>query len=187
MKFKKAKEIFDAYNTEWKDHHIYAHGIRVMDYCTEVYKEMNPDNAYMIDLSLAAKYHDIGKILFSPKLISGGYTFTEKDIKLFKKHVKRSYEILKAFYGDGSIAEIALHHHERMDGSGYFKGLKGEEIPLGSRIIAVCDTYDAMFRHYNRKTKEQAVEELKKLKKTQLDEKVVDIFLETIGHKDEYH
>ncbi|MDP2908610.1 MAG: hypothetical protein Q8N77_02275, partial [Nanoarchaeota archaeon] len=57
--------------------------------------------------------------------------------------------------------------------------------PLGSRIIAVCDTYDAMFRHYNRKTKEQAVEELKKLKKTQLDEKVVDTFLKIMGDKNE--
>lgn len=185
MKFKKAKKIFDDYNTKWKDHHIYAHGTRVMDYCTEVCKEMNIDKIYRIDVSLAARYHDIGKILFSPKLLASGYIFTEREITLFKRHVKHSYEILKAFYGDGPITEIALHHHERMDGSGYFKGLKGEEIPLGSRIIAVCDTYDAMFRHYNRRTKEQAIEELKRLKGAQLDDKVVDAFLKMIRGKNE--
>ena len=91
-----------------------------------------------------------------------------------------SHDILKAYYKDDLIASLVLYHHEKFDGSGYLKGLKGNDIPLGSRIITVCDAYDAMFRHYNRKTEEEARQELKNNKGKHFDEKVVDAFLKTL-------
>lgn len=180
MKFKKAKRLFDEYNTDWADHHVYSHGIRVMKHATKVCEELNIDKYQTIDIELAAKYHDIGKVKCPPHLLEGDLKFTKKDIKTFKKHAKYGYDILKSFYGDDSIANLVLYHHEKIDGSGYLKGLKGDKIPLGSRIITVCDAYDAMFRHYCQRTKEEAIQELKKFKGKHFDEKIVDIFLKTI-------
>lgn len=180
MRFKKAKELFDKYNTEWKDHHVYQHGMRVMKYAMDVCEELCLEGSYGIDIQLAARYHDIGKIKFPPKMNVPYRKFTKKDIKIFKKHVKYSYDILKSFYGDDSIASLVLYHHEKTDGSGYLKRLKGEEIPLGSRIIIVCDAYDAMFRHYCQRTEEEAIQELQKFKGTHFDEIIVDIFLKVL-------
>lgn len=180
MKFKKAKELFDKYNTEWKDHHVYTHSMRVMQHSMKVCEELGTEKSYGIDIELAARYHDMGKIKFSPRMHVPYRKFTRRDINIFKNHVKYGYEILKSFYGDDSIATLVLYHHEKPDGSGYQKGLKGEEIPLGSRIITVCDAYDAMFRHYSQKTKEEAIQELKKFRGKHFDEKVVDAFLKIV-------
>lgn len=188
MKFKKAKQLFDDYNTNWVSHHVYEHGMRVMKHSMKVCKELGINDMYDIEIQLAARYHDIGKIKYPKEMWDPNKKFTKKEIKMFMNHVKYSHDILKAFYGDRCcIADLVLYHHEKMDGSGYLKGLKGEEIPLGSRIITVCDAYDAMFRHYCRKTEEEAEQELKRRKGTFFDEKVVEAFLKIIIKKDENH
>ncbi len=181
MKFKKAKQLFDKYNTEWIDNHIYAHGMRVMRHSMKVCEELGIKDTNATYIQLAARYHDIGKMKYSPEMWEQNRIFTKKEIKTFMNHVKYSYDILKSFYGDEDIATLTLYHHERIDGSGYLKGLKGEEIPLGSRIITVCDAYDAMFRHYCRKTEETAIQEFKKYKGKYFDEKIVDVFLKIIS------
>jgi len=184
MKFKKAKQLFDKYNTEWADHHVYAHGMRVMKNAMRVCEELGIKDMHAIEIQLAARYHDIGKMKYPPEMMGEKKKFTKKEIKIFKNHVKYGYDILKGFYGKQyCIADLVLYHHERMDGSGYLKKLKGEEIPLGSRIITVCDAYDAMFRHYNQKTERQAIREIKKHRGTCFDEKVVDAFLKVIQQK----
>lgn len=180
MKFKKAKQLFDEYNTKWEDHHLHAHGMAVMENSMKICEELRLDRWQSINIQLAARYHDIGKIMFPERMTDPNLKFTKRDIRRYKKHAKYSYDILKGFYGDDSIAKLALYHHERMDGTGYLKGLKGEEILLGSRIIAVCDAYDAMFRHYCLKTKEEAIRELKNAKGKHFDEKIVDAFLEIL-------
>lgn len=177
MKSGKAKELFKKYNTEWKDHHVYVHSLRVMNNAVKVCKILKIPNRKNIEL--AAKYHDIGKMMFLPWLLVEKRKFTEKDIQRFKDHAKYGYEILKIIYND-PIARLAFYHHEKLDGSGYPEGLKGEEIPLGSRIITVCDSYDAMFRHYNLKTEEQTIQELKYQSGKQLDKKAVDALLKII-------
>ncbi len=183
MKFKKSKQLFDKYNTEWVDHHIYAHGMRVMKHSMKVCEELGIKDVNAAYIQLAARYHDIGKIKYPPEMLGEKKVFTKKEIKTFMNHVKYSHDILKGFYGDRDedIATIVLYHHERIDGSGYLKGLKGEEIPLGSRIITVCDAYDAMFRHYCRRTEEDALLEIEKHKRTFFDEKIVDVFLKIIS------
>lgn len=185
MKFKKAKQLFDKYNTEWVDHHVYAHGMRVMRHSTKISEELGIKDINATYIQLAARYHDIGKIKYPAEMWEHNRIFTKKNIKKFMNHVKYSHDILKGFYGDDDIARLVLYHHERIDGSGYLKGLKGEEIPLGSRIITVCDAYDAMFRHYCLKTEEQAIAELKNNKGKCFDEKVVDAFLKIVKCKNE--
>ncbi len=154
--------------------------MKVMEYATHVCEELGLERLQRIDIELAAKFHDIGKIKFSPEMLDERKKFTKKEFERFKKHAKYGYDILKNFYGDDSIASLVLYSHEKMDGTGYPKGLKGENIPLGSRIITVCDSYDAMFRHYSKKTKEEAIQELIKGKGKHFDEKIVDIFLRLI-------
>ncbi|HEY8405597.1 MAG TPA: HD domain-containing phosphohydrolase, partial [Acholeplasma sp.] len=97
------------------------------------------------------------------------------------------YKILKAADGYSDLARYALTHHERMDGKGYPQGLKGNEIPLISRIITICDSYEAMTanRPYRKAlTKEAAIDELIKHSGTQFDEKLVKIFIEQVVPKD---
>ena len=185
MKFKKAKQLFDEYNTKWVYHHVYDHGMRVMKNSMKICEELGIKDTNATYIQLAARYHDIGKIKYPEKMWEQDKVFTKKEIKIFMNHVKYSYDILKSFYGDRDedIATLVLYHHEKINGSGYLKGLKGEEIPLGSRIITVCDSYDAMFRHYCRKTEEQAVQELKAGKGKHFDEKIVDVFLKIINNK----
>lgn len=179
MKPEKAKELFKEYNTKWKDHHVYAHSIRAMNHAVRICKILKTKNDYGKEVAIAAKYHDIGKIVFPSWLLVEKKRFTEEDIQRFKDHVKYSYEILKIIYND-PLAKLAFYHHEKLDGSGYPRGLKGEEIPLGSRIITVCDAYDAMFRHYNLKTEEQTIQELKDGKGHHFDEKAVDALLKIL-------
>lgn len=185
MRFKKAKKLFDEYNTKWKDNHVYSHGMKVMGDAIEICEELNIERSHSINIQLAARYHDIGKIMFPERMADPNLRFTKRDIRRYRKHAKYSYDILKGFYGNDSIAKLALYHHEKIDGSGYPKGLKGEEIPLGSRIITVCDAYDAMFRHYCQKTKDQALKELEDNKGAHFDEKVIDAFLKILEGKNE--
>lgn len=181
MKFKKAKKLFHEYNDlRGKDNHTFEHCLRVEMYSEMLCDKLGLERTAKIDIVLAARYHDIGKICLPEKLLDENHKFTKRDLKKVQKHAKKGYNILKAFYGNENIAGIVLHHHERIDGSGYPKKLKEEEIPLGSRIIAVADTYDAMSRHYCLKTEEEAIAELKKNKGKHFDEKVIDAFLEII-------
>lgn len=177
MRHKKAKKLFDKYNSDWKTDHVYEHSIRVMNYASKICEELEIGGEEKKIIELAAKYHDIGKLSYTPIMLSLTRKLTLKEIKLAKKHSKYGYKILKAVHKDDSIAKLVLYHHEKIDGSGYPKGLKGEKIPFGSRIITVCDAYDAMFRHYNKKTEKEAIQELKDNSGTHFDKKIVEAFL----------
>ncbi len=100
-----------------------------------------------------------------------------------KRHPEIGYRIARASHKLARIADYILTHHERWDGAGYPKGLKGEDIPLLSRILAVADAYDAMTedRVYRKAmSKEQAVEEIRRNAGTQFDPLIANIFIETI-------
>ena len=95
-------------------------------------------------LADAALYHDIGKLPFAVRYLETTSLFTERERQEMKRHPVDGYHILLRNGFSQESALIVLHHHERWDGSGYPLGLKEEEIPLGSRLIAIADSYDAM-------------------------------------------
>ena len=140
--------------------------------------ELNKDLREKLILLVAV--HDIGKIAIDTEVLNKKDPFTPEEWKIIKKHPEMGYRIAMASIELAAVAEYILSHHERWDGKGYPEGLKGEEIPLLSRIVAIVDAYDAMLtdKPYRKKlTKEQAMEELKKNAGTQFDPKLVESFV----------
>lgn len=135
-------------------------------------------------LEYAGLLHDIGKIGVPDNILNKPGKLTPEEYEEVKKHSIYSLFILKDVPGFEKVKEAALHEHERFDGKGYPSGLKGEEIPLFSRIIAVCDTWDSLiFDRVYRKatTKELALEEIQRNSGTQFDSKIVEVFTELVN------
>ena len=134
----------------------------------------------------AGLLHDVGKIVVDVKVLKSVKELTEEEYTLIKSHSEIGYRILNSVPELADIADIILSHHEKLDGSGYPNGLTSEEIPYISKIISVCDAYDAMVnkRYYRIPlTKEQAITELRLHAGTQFDPHLVELFVETIDNE----
>lgn len=127
-------------------------------------------------------YHDIGKVVLDKDILNKKDKLEDEEREEMERHPLIGYRLLNLFNETLYIAEIALTHHERWDGSGYPKGLKGEEIPLLARIISVAEGYDAMTNQVGGKgfTHADAVEEIKSQSGSRYDPKIVESFLEII-------
>jgi len=163
------------------NHNPYRHGDQIVAYAEGICQEMAipQDERFLIEC--AAKWHDIGKIKIPQRILDKPSNLTEKEWEIIKKHPIYSEDLIKPF---GYIAGIARYHHEWIDGSGYPDGLKNGKILLGSKIIAVIDSYNAMThdRGYNHvKIPQQAIEELEKYKGIQFDRDVVDCFIKVLN------
>jgi len=125
--------------------------------------------------------HDIGKVAIPDNILNKSRPLTKEEWEILKSHSEKGYRIALSSPELSKIAELILKHHERWDGKGYPFGLKGEEIPIECRILAVADAYDAMtnLRPYNKvKTPHEAIEEIKRCSGTQFDPFIVEVFLE---------
>ncbi|MDW7668911.1 MAG: HD-GYP domain-containing protein, partial [Bacillota bacterium] len=132
------------------------------------------------DLKVAGLLHDIGKVAVDKSILNKIQKLTSKEWEEIKNHSDIGYRILSSVNNLSPIAEYVLHHHERWDGDGYPKGLRGEEIPYISRIVAVCNAYDAMTReepYREPMTKKEAIKELRANSGTQFDPEVVKVFI----------
>ena len=132
-------------------------------------------------IRISAALHDIGKISVPSEILTKPSRLTDLERELVKTHSQNAYDILKAIDFPYPIADIILQHHERMDGSGYPQGLKGEEILLEARIVAVADVLEAMSAHRPYRPAlgiEAAMEEITRHRGLLYDENVVDACLE---------
>ena len=159
------------------------HSKRVSYWCEKIAQRMNLDSHIVSKLRIAGLMHDIGKIGIPDSILDKPERLTEEEFNLIRKHSEVGYRILSAANEFSEIADYILAHHERWDGMGYPKGLKGNDIPIYSRIISVADSFDAMTsdRAYRKAmTINQAKQEIIKFSNIQFDPNVVKIFLDII-------
>lgn len=162
-----------------RDHATENHGRRVSELAIAVAREMGLGDAEVDDIGQAAIVHDIGKMTLPDAILSKPGPLTGDEWQHMRRHPEQGYEMLKDIPVLMKAAEIVYAHHERYDGKGYPRGLISDKIPIGSRIFAVVDTYDAITsdRPYREAASHQeAMQEILRCTGTQFDPQVVRAF-----------
>jgi len=154
--------------------HPYAsgHSLRVSRYAMAIALAMRLSHDETTRIRWAGLIHDIGKVSVPRNILDKPGSLTPEEFQEVKKHVVYTKDIMQMMPSLKEIIPVAACHHEYFDGSGYPQGLKGQEIPLGARILTICDAFDAMIsnRPYrNPLTPEQACQEIEKLAGKQFD------------------
>ncbi|MBN2655592.1 MAG: HD domain-containing protein [Spirochaetales bacterium] len=161
-----------------------GHSEKVAEYADEICRRMGLSNRYRDMIHIASMLHDYGKIGVPDSILKKNGQLTADEYDIIKTHVVKTRIILNQINFEGDLAEIpdiASSHHEQIDGGGYPVGLKGDQIPLGAKIIAVADFFDAITsrRHYrNPMSVEVAIAALKAESGWHLDPNIVDVFCE---------
>lgn len=159
------------------------HSVRVSELCEKIGASLGLPERKIHELKTAGLLHDIGKIAIEENILNKVGKLTIDEYKEIKRHSEIGYRILSTVNELSEIAEYVLLHHEMWDGNGYPKGLKGEEIPIESRIIAIADAYDAMTseRSYRKALSSKfARDELQRNAGTQFDSELVNVFIEKV-------
>lgn len=164
-----------------KDEYTRHHSARVTEFTLKIAKSMGFSTKELEDLELASLLHDIGKIAVPESILNKPDTLTEEEYSIIKEHPVRGEAILKPMIELKEISMVVRAHHERYNGTGYPDGLKGLGIPLGARIMAVADAYDAITseRPYRKASSHwAAVKEITRCSGINFDPNVVQHFLE---------
>ncbi|RLD18597.1 MAG: phosphohydrolase [Caldiserica bacterium] len=172
-----------AHALEARDPYYQGHSERVARYSVEIARKLGLPQEQIENVRRAALIHDIGKIGVPDTILLKPDQLTKKEWEIIREHPEIGEELIKPIDFLENLSPMIRSHHERWDGLGYPDGLKGEEIPIGARIIAIADAYDSMTssRPYREAlNKEKAIEELKKEKGRQFDPHLVDVFLEVL-------
>lgn len=175
---------------EAKDPYTKGHSTRVAKYSKLLAEKMGLSKEEQNAVYSMGMLHDIGKIGIADTIINKPGKLTSEEYATIKTHTTIGYQILNNMDDIKDIEKAARWHHERYDGKGYPDGLKGEEIPLYARIIAVADMYDAMTsnRSYRQVMPQQAVrDEIQRVKGSQLDPRIANCMLEIIDEDKDYH
>jgi putative nucleotidyltransferase with HDIG domain len=162
-----------------KDPYTNGHSKRVTEYSVEIGREMGLGEEELERLEYTAVLHDVGKIGIKDAVLNKQDKLDDDEFTLMKKHTTIGAKILEQMESLKKLSVGARYHHEKYDGTGYFEGLKEEEIPLEARIISVADTYDAMTtdRPYRKGLSyETALNEINRCSGTQFDPEVVKYF-----------
>jgi putative nucleotidyltransferase with HDIG domain len=169
-----------------RDHYTEVHSQNVSRYAVELGKFLQLEEEEIEVLRSAGLLHDVGKIGIAQEILVKKGTLTEREFEALKKHPNIGINILKDVKFLEKEIPIILHHHEWFDGSGYPQGLKGREIPLGARILAVVDAFDAMTTDREFKQKiglHEAQDELGRGSGTQFAPEMVEAFLQVISRR----
>ena len=166
-------------STETKEHTD-----RIRDLAIKLGRKAKLTSKHLDELSLLATLHDIGKVAIPETILLKEGSLKEKEWEVIKRHPEIGFNIARSSPQIAHIARYILSCHENWDGSGYPQGLKGEEIPMISRIVFICDSYDVMTskRSYKKvMSKDYAIKELKRCAGTQFDRVLVEKFIEIIS------
>jgi 4-methyl-5(b-hydroxyethyl)-thiazole monophosphate biosynthesis len=169
---------------ELTDGYSQAQSRRVAEYSLSIGARLNLSTIEMRDLYLGAMLHDIGKYSTSEDILSKPASLDLREETLSREHTLKGTLFVVGVNNLSHVGPTILHHHEHWDGSGYPGRLKGDQIPLHARIVAIADAYDAMITNRSYRSgldKESAVMELVKMKATQFDPFLVDVFIECLN------
>ena len=168
-----------AATVDAKDHYTYGHSRKVSDYSVAMAEALDLPQDRITTIRAASLLHDIGKVGIPDSILNKKGPLTDEEWEPVKIHPKLGVEILRHIIDLVNCLPAILHHHEHYDGHGYPSGLKGDSIPLESRILAIADAYDAMTspRPYREQLSPQsALEELRRCAGTQFDPELVELF-----------
>jgi response regulator RpfG family c-di-GMP phosphodiesterase len=149
-------------------------------------EELSEEEEVVLEVSLAALLRDIGKAGVATEVLEQSGELSPEQVQLMREHVDGSVRLLEHVDFPWKVREVIRHHHERYDGTGYPDGLKGREIPLGSRILAVADAYVAMISersHRSARKPQEALEEIERQAGVQFDPEVVEVFLRVTNRR----
>jgi diguanylate cyclase (GGDEF)-like protein/putative nucleotidyltransferase with HDIG domain len=172
-----------AATVDAKDHYTYGHSKKVSDYAVAVGEAMGLPQDRVDIIRAAGLLHDIGKVGIPDSILNKKGTLNDEEWGLIKDHPKLGVEILRHVIDLVNCLPVILHHHERFDGTGYPSGLKGDNIPLEARILAVADAFDAITspRPYREQlSSREALEELRRCIGSQFDPKVIEVFFKVV-------
>jgi HD-GYP domain-containing protein (c-di-GMP phosphodiesterase class II) len=161
--------------------------IKMEEYALLIGKKLKLSSIKLEELSLLLNLHNIGKLALVDEIMAKKGRLTKEEWRIIKELPEIGYRIAESSTKLKPIAESILSHHEWYNGQGYPRGIKGDEIPILSRISFLVDSYEAMTRDkpYRKKlTKKEAIKEIKRCCGTQFDPKVVDVFLEILEEEE---
>ncbi len=177
--YKTIKSISSALDA--KDPYTHGHSLRVTLYSLILAKELGLSDKNLEEIELAGLLHDIGKIAIPQSILCKPGKLTDEEFAIMKSHPENSEKLISSIKKLQGITNWLKAHHEKWDGTGYPEHLKGEEIPVSARIIALADTYDAMTstRSYRKALEhEVAIEEIKRCSGTQFDPNLAALFIQ---------
>ena len=172
---------------EAKDPYTAGHQQRVSQLSTAIAKELNLSPDKVEGVRISSLIHDIGKIGLPTEILSKSSRLTDIEFSLIKSHSQIGYDILKSIDFSYPVAEIVLQHHEKLNGSGYLRGLKGDKILLEAKIICVADVVEAMSSHRPYRPAlgiDKALEEISQNRGILYDPEVVDVCLRLFKEKE---
>ncbi len=175
-----------AHTVGAKNEYTEEHSEDMVKYCTEVARELKLPEEDIEDIKHGAMLHDIGKLGISEKILLKRGKLTKKEYDVIKKHPQIGADIIRPVHFLKNVVPIILHHHERYDGYGYGSKLKGDEIPVGARIVAVVDVYQALVsnRPYRKAySNKSALKIIKEESGTHFDPKIVKAFLDILSRR----
>jgi HD-GYP domain-containing protein (c-di-GMP phosphodiesterase class II) len=171
---------------EVRDPYTALHQIRSADVARDIATEMGLPQDKIDAIRMAGAIHDIGKLSIPPEILTKPSKLTNVEFALIKEHSRSGYETLKNVESPWPLAQIVHQHHERMNGSGYPRGLRGNEISMEARILAVADVVSAMVSHRMHRPSlgiEAALEEIEKNKGILYDNTVAEACLRLFKEK----
>ena len=170
-----------------KDSHEQEHCERVSEICKNIGLAMKFAANEVYELGVLGKLHDIGMIGMKEEILNKQTDLDPDEWEELKKHPEIGYQILRSVSEYARIAEYVLCHHERVDGSGYPRNLKKDQIPIQSKILSVAEAYDSMTgssAYREPFSSSKAIKELQANSNTQFDEQIVGVFIQNVIEED---
>jgi HD-GYP domain-containing protein (c-di-GMP phosphodiesterase class II) len=171
-----------------RDEYTAQHSENVAHYGKMIAQHMGFSKKECENIYIGGLLHDIGKIGVSESILTKPSRLTDEEFEQIKKHPLIGYDTLKhiPLFEQNGVLDMVLYHHERYDGNGYPQGLKGEQIPVAARILAIADSFDAMTSrrvYRDEKETEYALSEIRKNEGIQFDPEIAQVFLKILEYK----